>query len=226
MMCGDSKYFLFAVLLAGLCHSVESQTTSVWDGKVCPTGELQKVLIDLSTGEWKFFDEPTNDDSTRRMLGRNFDEHDAVHVLVDPSQFTPIGIRGDHFRRSLSPNGTDSLTASESTIGNVDDTTYFMSFARPCGCIDDDDSRFALCPDSSDWCKIDESGSFATCYSVGWIDSMFEIYGHCYGSGMVQYSLQCAAPFKGESSWIISKVQFYFISVALAITLKMVKREM
>lgn len=177
MICGDSKHFLFAALLIGSCCSVASQTPSVWDGLACPAGETQKVLIDLSTGEWKFFDESASDQvegthGKGRMLGQHFEGLNAVHLPADPLQFETIGTHGDQFGRFLSTNGNNSLATPGSAIGNVNETTIVLALARPCGCIDDDGSRFALCPESSDFCSIDSAESLATCYSVGWIDSI------------------------------------------------------
>lgn len=172
--------WLLLVLIAGCCNLAEPKP--IWESStVCPTGDIQRVVIDTLTGEWKFLDDPidvdtTNNDvindnsegllsdtNTRRLFRNDSNDRKRRILPVDPLQIT------ENFHRLMSTDGSNSLVTSESGNGNVEDTTTVMALARTCDC-HENDMFLALCPENSGWCTMDGSELSAKCYATGRID--------------------------------------------------------
>ncbi len=187
---GPSDNWLFLVLIAGCCSLAEPNST--WKSStICPTGDIQRVVIDTSTGEWKLLDDPidvnvdttntivindnnddNNDDNNGNNKGllsdtntRRLLRNDSFERIlpVDPLQIT------NNFHRLMSTDGSNSLVTSESGNGNVKDNTMVMALARTCDC-HENDVFVALCPEHSGWCTIDATEASAKCYSTGRMD--------------------------------------------------------
>jgi len=152
----------------------------------CPTGEPRTVVINTSTGEWKFLemnDDEINTDAdavtvgiirdnnegllsssdfnSRRMLRKGSDALGSRVMPVDPLFMGGTDGDAEFFHRAMSTDGSNSLATVESGNGNEDDGTTLTIQARTCDCYYPDNggvtTYFTFCPEISDWCAINGS---------------------------------------------------------------------